>query len=96
MTPSVPRERDVGRLRGALDRLKDEPVDEEDAEAHLREVVGALILHGTVPWLKIALNYATPFTVASLGFLSARRRSSVERLARLLERDGGADPPSGA
>jgi len=55
---------------------------------------GALILHGTIPWMKIALNYATPFTVASLGFLSARRRSSVERLARLLKQSDGADPPS--
>jgi hypothetical protein len=41
------------------------------------------------PWVKIGLNYATPFVVASLGFLAARRRSNVERLARLLD-DRGA------
>lgn len=47
---------------------------------------GELILHGTFPWTKIVLNYATPFTVASLGFLAARRRSNVEKLAALLDR----------
>ena len=31
------------------------------------------ILEGRPPWLPIALNYLTPFTVASLGFLGARR-----------------------
>jgi hypothetical protein len=48
---------------------------------------GDLLLHGTVPWPKIALDYATPFMVASAGFLAARRRSNVERLARLLEEE---------
>ena len=28
---------------------------------------GDLIARGTVPWIKILLNYATPFVVASLG-----------------------------
>ena len=42
------------------------------------------ILAGRVPWGRIALNYATPFVVASLGFLAARRRATVERLAALL------------
>ena len=32
------------------------------------------ILDGRPPWFPIALNYLTPFTVASLGFLGARRR----------------------
>jgi len=31
------------------------------------------ILAGEPPWVAIALNYLTPFTVASLGFLGARR-----------------------
>jgi hypothetical protein len=31
------------------------------------------------------LNYLTPFVVASLGFLAARRRSNVERLVALLD-----------
>ena len=42
------------------------------------------IVHGRPPWIKLALNYATPFTVASLGFLAARRHRNVERLAALL------------
>jgi hypothetical protein len=46
---------------------------------------GDALFRGEVPWLKIALDFATPFTVASLGFLAARRRSSVERLARALD-----------
>jgi hypothetical protein len=45
---------------------------------------GDAIVDGRPPWLKIALNYATPFVVASLGFLAARRRRNIERLARLL------------
>ena len=45
---------------------------------------GDAILRGSIPWLKIALDYATPFTVASLGFLAGRRRANVERLIRLL------------
>ena len=46
------------------------------------------IASGHPPWIKLVLNYATPFTVASLGFLAARRRRNVERLAALLR-----DPP---
>jgi hypothetical protein len=45
---------------------------------------GDRIASGEIPWLKVALNYATPFTVATLGFLAARRRENVERLVRLL------------
>jgi hypothetical protein len=45
------------------------------------------IAHGHPPWVKLVLNYATPFTVASLGFLAARRRRNVERLAQLLRDD---------
>jgi hypothetical protein len=45
---------------------------------------GDTILQGSIPWLKIALDYATPFVVASLGFLAARRRANVERLSALL------------
>jgi hypothetical protein len=45
------------------------------------------ILAGRVPWARIALNYATPFVVASLGYLAARRRRNVERLAALLRAD---------
>ena len=50
---------------------------------------GGAILEGSIPWLKVALDYATPFTVASLGFLAGRRRANVERLVRLLQ-DRGA------
>jgi len=52
---------------------------------------GEPILRGTIPWVKVALNYATPFAVASLGFLAARRRSNVERLVRLLREDSRPD-----
>lgn len=45
---------------------------------------GAAVLDGRVPWVKLALNYLTPFVVASHGFLAARRRANVERLAALL------------
>jgi hypothetical protein len=45
---------------------------------------GQLIVHGHPPWVKLALNYLTPFTVASLGYLAARRRRNVERLVALL------------
>lgn len=31
------------------------------------------LLDGRVAWVAIALNYLTPFVVASLGFLGARR-----------------------
>jgi hypothetical protein len=51
---------------------------------------GDLIGRGEIPWVKIILNYATPFTTASLGYLAARRRRNVERLVRLL----GDSPPS--
>ena len=49
---------------------------------------GSAILDGRPPWLKLALNYATPFVVASLGFLAARRRRNVEKLSRLLDDEG--------
>lgn len=49
---------------------------------------GGPILDGRPPWVKLVLNYATPFTVASLGFLAARRRRNVERLAALLGTEG--------
>jgi hypothetical protein len=44
---------------------------------------GGPIVHGHPPWVKLALNFLTPFTVASLGFLAARRRRNVERLVAL-------------
>ena len=53
---------------------------------------GDRLLTGVVPWTKIALNYATPFTVASLGFLAGRRRANVERLAKLLHDDTAKGP----
>jgi hypothetical protein len=53
---------------------------------------GRSILDGDVPWLKVALNFLTPFAVSSLGFLAARRRRNVERLVALLERPDRADP----
>lgn len=46
-----------------------------------------LIAAGHPPWVKLGLNYLTPFVVASLGFLAARRRSNIERLAALLHDD---------
>lgn len=55
---------------------------------------GDRIVRGDVPWLRLVLNYATPFVVASLGFLSARRRSNVERLVRLLEAPRDGEPPT--
>ena len=45
---------------------------------------GRAIADGHTPWVKVALNYATPFLVASLGYLAARRRRNVERLVALL------------
>jgi hypothetical protein len=45
---------------------------------------GQLIVRGHPPWIKLVLNFATPFTVASLGYLAARRRRNVERLVALL------------
>ena len=57
---------------------------------------GDRIAAGSIPWMRIILNYATPFTVASLGFLAARRRANVERLITHLERDRRRDRhPSG-
>ncbi len=55
---------------------------------------GDRIAAGEIPWLKVVLNYATPFTVATLGFLAARRRANVERLIRLLDEEKA--PPSGS
>jgi hypothetical protein len=49
---------------------------------------GTPILDGHPPWFKILLNYATPFVVASLGFLAARRRRNVERLISILGENG--------
>ena len=46
---------------------------------------GQLIVRGHTPWLKLALNFLTPFLVASLGYLAARRRRNVERLVKLLD-----------
>jgi len=48
---------------------------------------GDRIASGEIPWLKVVLNYATPFAVATLGFLAARRRANVERLVRLLDEE---------
>ena len=45
---------------------------------------GRAIVHGHPPWLKIALNFLTPFVVSSLGYLAARRRRNIERLVALL------------
>jgi hypothetical protein len=53
---------------------------------------GHAIFDGHPPWAKVALNYATPFVVASLGYLAARRRRNVERLVALLEGDHQTDP----
>lgn len=49
---------------------------------------GRAIAGGNPPWVKIVLNYGTPFVVSSLGYLAARRRRNVERLVALLP-----DPP---
>jgi hypothetical protein len=48
---------------------------------------GHAILHGHAPWVKLVINYVTPFAVGSLGFLAARRRSRIERLVALLPHD---------
>ena len=53
---------------------------------------GHAIFDGRPPWAKVALNYATPFVVASLGYLAARRRRNVERLVALLDGDDQTDP----
>jgi hypothetical protein len=45
---------------------------------------GQLIATAHLPWVKLALNFLTPFTVASMGYLAARRRRNVERLVALL------------
>jgi hypothetical protein len=52
---------------------------------------GHAIFDGRPPWAKVALNYLTPFVVASLGYLAARRRRNVERLVALLDRDDSPD-----
>ena len=52
---------------------------------------GRAIFGGHAPWVKVALNYLTPFVVASLGYLAARRRRNVERLAALLGDSPGSD-----
>jgi hypothetical protein len=52
---------------------------------------GSAIVDGRPPWLKIALNYLTPFVVASLGFLAARRRRNLQRLAELLDHPADTD-----
>ena len=50
---------------------------------------GGLIVNGHPPWVKLVLNYLTPFSVASLGYLAARRRRNVERLVALLDKQSG-------
>ena len=51
---------------------------------------GDALVHGHAPWLKVALNFVTPFVVSSLGYLAARRRRNIERLVELLgDRTGG-------
>jgi SAM-dependent methyltransferase len=54
---------------------------------------GGVIASGSIPWVKVTLNYLTPFTVASVGFLAARRGTTLERMWRELhpeEFSGGA------
>jgi hypothetical protein len=48
---------------------------------------GDALLRGVIPWVKIVLDFATPFTVASLGFLAARRRRNFDELLAAVERD---------
>lgn len=56
---------------------------------------GHLILHGHPPWIRVVLNYLTPFTVASFGYLAARRRRNVERLIQLLGPESARrEPPN--
>jgi len=50
---------------------------------------GQLIFDGRPPWIKLALNYLTPFAVASVGYLAARRQRNVERLVALLDKRPG-------
>jgi hypothetical protein len=45
---------------------------------------GGSLLKGHINWPGTALNYLTPFVVASLGNLAARRRRNVERLCAQL------------
>ena len=52
---------------------------------------GRAIVDGNAPWVKVALNYLTPFVVASLGYLAARRRRNVERLVALFDDAPGPD-----
>ena len=55
---------------------------------------GRAIVDGHAPWLKVALNYLTPFVVASLGYLAARRRRNVERLVALLGESSAGPKPA--
>jgi SAM-dependent methyltransferase len=41
---------------------------------------GGAIVSGSIPWVKVILNYLTPFVVTSVGFLAARRRTTLEQL----------------
>ncbi len=46
---------------------------------------GAIVVSGdatTATWLRVGANYAIPFCVASLGYLSARRRPAPDPDAR--------------
>ena len=56
---------------------------------------GRAIIDGNAPWVKVGLNFLTPFVVASLGYLAARRRRNIERLAALLGEGPGSDGDSG-
>lgn len=55
---------------------------------------GRAIADGNPPWVKIGLNYGTPFVVSSLGYLAARRRRNVERLVALLADPSVTDNPA--
>ena len=57
---------------------------------------GRAILDGHTPWVKVVLNYATPFAVSSLGYLAARRRRNVERLVALLGESPDLDDDVGS
>jgi hypothetical protein len=52
---------------------------------------GGAIASGRMPWLKIMLNYLTPFSTTSVGFLAARRRRTVERLWLQIHPEGEAE-----
>jgi len=57
---------------------------------------GSVIASGTIPWAKVMLNYLTPFTVTSVGFLAARRRTTLERLWLELHPERVPDGADGA